>query len=118
MKFLRKLIFKVKGAAIIVLDNLQVHHSKAVDQLIKERDRIEIQFLPPYSSTLNPIERYWNIVKIAWRQYVLQYAGEINEESSIAALKSIVDGIAPQKVKNIARSHYDALIQSLGGKLV
>jgi len=43
-----------KGA-IIVMDNLPVHHAKTVETLIKSFG-VNVKFLPPYSPDLSPIE--------------------------------------------------------------
>jgi transposase len=43
-----------KGA-IIVMDNLSVHHAKTVETLIKSFG-VKVKFLPPYSPELSPIE--------------------------------------------------------------
>jgi transposase len=41
----------------LILDNLRVHHSKAVKAWLEEhRERIELFFLPSYSPELNPDE--------------------------------------------------------------
>jgi transposase len=41
--------------AIIVMDNLPVHHPKTVETLIKIFG-VNVKFLPPYSSDLSPLE--------------------------------------------------------------
>jgi transposase len=43
-----------KGA-IIVMDNLPLHHAKTVETLIKSLG-VNVKFLPPYSPELSPIE--------------------------------------------------------------
>ena len=44
-----------KGVIIVVMDNLPVHHAKAVETLIKSFGG-NVKFLPPYSPDLSPIE--------------------------------------------------------------
>jgi len=56
-KFLTRLIKGVLRKIFLIVDNLRVHHSKAVKQwLEKHHDAIEFFFLPSYSPDLNPVE--------------------------------------------------------------
>lgn len=54
--------------AIVVLDNLKVHHAATVQQLI-EAVGARVMFLPPYSPDLSPIELCWSKVKQFLRSY-------------------------------------------------
>jgi hypothetical protein len=47
---------------VVLIDNLNVHKSESVARLIAARGA-RLQFLPPYSSDLNPIELCWAKVK-------------------------------------------------------
>lgn len=47
---------------IVIMDNLQVHHSLRVIELI-ESCGAQVKFLPPYSPDYNPIEKMWSKVK-------------------------------------------------------
>lgn len=47
---------------IVVMDNLSVHKSKRVRELIEGRE-CELWFLPPYSPDLNPIEEAFSKAK-------------------------------------------------------
>ncbi len=59
----------VKNAArkvFLVMDNLKVHHCKPVKEwLEKNKDRIEVFYLPSYSPELNPEERLNADLKLA-----------------------------------------------------
>ena len=44
------------------MDNLTVHHCKPIVSLLKDMG-IVVQFLPPYSPDLNPIEEAFSYVK-------------------------------------------------------
>ena len=45
---------------IIVADNVRYHHAKIITAFLeRNKQKIEIVFLPPYSPDLNPIERVW-----------------------------------------------------------
>jgi len=61
-KYLKKLIkvYSQKGKIHLVLDNVRFHHAKALKPFLeKNKDKIELMFLPAYSPDLNPIERVW-----------------------------------------------------------
>ena len=48
--------------AIVVMDNLPVHHAKIAEDLI-ESVGARVKFLPPYSPDLSPIELCWSKLK-------------------------------------------------------
>ncbi len=50
-----------KGA-IVVMDNLRVHHAERVRVAIESVDA-KVKFLPPYSPDLSPIELCWSKLK-------------------------------------------------------
>lgn len=47
----------------LVVDNASWHKSKVVKEFLNENSRITLYYLPPYAPELNPIEKYWNILK-------------------------------------------------------
>lgn len=56
----------LRAGDIVVLDNLKAHKSERVVELIEARGA-QLEFLPPYSPDLNPIELCWSKVKAALR---------------------------------------------------
>jgi transposase len=49
---------------IVVVDNARWHHAKALQPWLEEhRNRIRLDFLPPYSPNLNPVERVWKLTR-------------------------------------------------------
>lgn len=47
-----------------ITDNARYHHAKALRPWLKQhRDSFRLEFLPPYSPELNPIERVWKLVR-------------------------------------------------------
>jgi transposase len=56
----------LRAQDIVVMDNLSVHTGSRVRALIEARGA-RVQFLPPYSPDLNPIELCWSKVKTALR---------------------------------------------------
>lgn len=65
LAFLVALVTAYAGRKIrLVCDNGRFHTTKAVQQWLAEhRDEIEIYWLPPYSPSLNLIERLWGHLK-------------------------------------------------------
>jgi transposase len=64
--FLAQLIrHRRKGRKMIVIvDNARWHHANHLKPwLNKHRDVIRLDFLPPYSPDLNPVERVWKLTR-------------------------------------------------------
>ncbi len=63
VKFLEQLTSPYKaGEVVLFLDNLSVHHSKIVQQYMKD-NQLEALFNVPYSPDYNPIENVFNLLK-------------------------------------------------------
>ena len=57
LDFMKRLIKDAPRKVFLILDNLRVHHGKLVTAwLEKNKDKIEVFFLPPYSPEINPDE--------------------------------------------------------------
>ena len=55
--FMEKLVADSPQKVFLILDNLKVHHAKAVTAWLDEhKARIEVFYLPPYSPEINPDE--------------------------------------------------------------
>jgi transposase len=55
--FMKRLVKDAKRKVYLILDNLRAHHSKDVTiWLAKNKDAIEVFYLPPYAPELNPDE--------------------------------------------------------------
>ena len=50
--------------SVVVMDNCAIHHGEEV-QLFCNEARVHLEFLPPYSPWLNPIEKTFSVMK-AW----------------------------------------------------
>ena len=49
---------------VIILDNAKYHHANLLKPFLqKYRKRLRLEFLPPYSPELNPIERVWKLTR-------------------------------------------------------
>jgi transposase len=62
--FESKLLPQLRLGMIVVMDNASCHRSEFVRQLCLAQG-IQLEFLPPYSPDLNPIEESFNVLK-AW----------------------------------------------------
>jgi len=65
LKFLKKIIEKYPaGKIVMILDNARIHHAKLIQPFLeKNKDRLELLYLPPYSPNLNIIEGFWKWLK-------------------------------------------------------
>lgn len=67
LAYVRKvLVPSLRRGDIVVLDNLRAHKSPEVVAAIRSAGA-EVQFLPPYSPDLNPIEKMWSKIKAILR---------------------------------------------------
>jgi transposase len=58
IEFMESLVKDAGKKVFLILDNLRVHHSKPVKAwLEKNKDKMEVSYLPSYSPHLNPEER-------------------------------------------------------------
>lgn len=49
---------------ILILDNSRYHHAQSLKDWLREHRKIlRLDFLPPYSPKLNPIERVWKLTR-------------------------------------------------------
>lgn len=62
--FMKRLIKDAKQKVFLIVDNLRVHHAKAVQEwLAQHKDEIEIFYLPAYAPEHNPDEYLNNDLK-------------------------------------------------------
>lgn len=60
------LVPALRPGDIVVMDNLRAHKSATVQDAIRAAGA-EIEYLPPYSPDLNPIEKMWSKIKALLR---------------------------------------------------
>lgn len=53
----------VKSGAHLILDNARYHHASLLKELLDQNTNIMLEFLPPYSPDLNPIESVWKLIR-------------------------------------------------------
>ena len=64
MKYLRRLTARSSKRIVVIADNAKFHHAKLHKDWREEcRERFCLEFLPPYSPDLNPIERVWKFTR-------------------------------------------------------
>jgi transposase len=68
---------------VILLDNLNVHKSEIARQAI-EAQGARLEFLPPYSPDLNPIEKCWAKIKTMLRRLKARTFDELLDALDIA----------------------------------
>ncbi len=84
------LIPSLPPGAIVVMDNLSAHKSPAIARLLRGAGA-ELQYLPPYSPDLNPIELVWSKVKTLLRSAKARTREEL-WDAIAAALSEITPG--------------------------
>ena len=73
----------LQAGDVILIDNLNVHKSEVARQAIEARGA-RLEFLPPYSPDLNPIEKCWAKVKAVLRKLKARTLDELTEALCIA----------------------------------
>jgi transposase len=64
LKDLRRVSQRPGRRVVIITDNAQYHHAHLHKQWRQEHhDRFVLDYLPPYSPDLNPIERVWKLTR-------------------------------------------------------
>ena len=65
LQFLKNILSQYQtGKIVIVLDNARIHHAKLIQPFLeKNKCRLTLVFLPPYSPNLNLIEGLWGWLK-------------------------------------------------------
>ena len=58
----------LNGNSVLIMDNMKLHHAKAVRNLL-DNSGVRYIYLPPYSPNLNPIEKLWSKVKSFLRKF-------------------------------------------------
>jgi transposase len=48
---------------VLVIDNAPWHRGKPIDEAMRDNPHLEFKRLPSYSPQLNPIERFWKILR-------------------------------------------------------
>jgi transposase len=66
--YVRELLSPVlRKGDVVLMDNLQAHKVSGIEEMIRERGA-RLEYLPPYSPDLNPIEQCWSKIKAFLRK--------------------------------------------------
>ncbi len=117
LKFLKKIYRKYpKKNLHVIADNLNVHKHKEVKEWIDSKPRIRIHFTPTYSSWLNQVEIWFNILSkdvlkgAVWQSkeqlasQIIQYVETYNKERA-KPFEWTYDGKDKNSSSNIKSSH-------------
>jgi transposase len=64
LKYLRQTSSRSQRRIIVITDNARYHHAKLhADWRNRQEAQFILDFLPPYSPDLNPIERLWKLTR-------------------------------------------------------
>lgn len=103
LDFLKRLIKDATQKVFLIVDNLRVHHAKAVKEwLAQHKDEIEIFYLPAYAPEHNPDEYLNNDLK----QTIKTKPGAKTPDDLVATTSSILKSI--QKRPNRIKSYFHA----------
>ena len=93
LKQLRRVSAHSGRKVILLADNARYHHAKLHKPWREKcKEKFQIQFLPPYSPELNPIERVWKLTRrLAIHNY---YFPSI--EHVIMAIEKVFDSWTPK----------------------
>lgn len=64
LKHLRLVSSHSRRRVVVIIDNARYHHAALhKDYRSRNQDKFSLEFLPPYSPELNPIERLWKLIR-------------------------------------------------------
>jgi transposase len=64
LKQLRRITARSRRRTVLIVDNARYHHAKLHKEWrAQNANRLALEFLPPYSPDLNPIERVWKLTR-------------------------------------------------------
>ena len=91
------LVPELRPGDVVILDNLSSHKSARARQLIESRGA-HLEFLPPYSPDLNPIEMVFSKIKQLLRSLACR-----TREALWSAMQSVLDAVTPSDAANCFR---------------
>lgn len=91
------LVPELRPGDVVILDNLSSHKSERARKLVESRGA-KLEFLPPYSPDLNPIEMVFAKIK-----QLLRSLGCRTKDTLWTAMQSVLDRITPSDALNCFR---------------
>lgn len=105
--FMGRLVHDSNKKVFLILDNLRVHHAKKVRaRLEKQKDEIEVFYLPPYAPEYNPDELLNSDLKRGIGKRPSPRSDKELEHNVRSHLKLVQ--LHPEKIKGFFRSHTTA----------
>ena len=84
--------FLVGKEAILIMDNASFHKSKN----LKIPEGINIEYIPPYSPELNPVERVFQEIKKHMKNLIFKDMNELMDK-----LCEVLRNLSPEKLKKL-----------------
>ncbi len=91
------LVPELRSGDVVIMDNLSSHKRSRTRELI-ESAGAEVEFLPPYSPDLNPIEMIFSKVK-----QLLRSLGCRTREALWASMQNVLDQVSDRDAQNCFR---------------
>lgn len=91
------LLPELKPGDVVVMDNLSSHKGAAIRRLIEDAGA-ELEYLPPYSPDLNPIELVFSKVKQLLRSLACR-----TQQSLWRSMQSVLDAVTASDAENCYR---------------
>ncbi len=63
LRYLKHLARHVRGPIVVIWDRLNVHRAGKIQTWATKIKRVKLVLLPPYAPELNPVERWWSLLK-------------------------------------------------------
>lgn len=92
----------LRPGQVVVMDNLPAHKVSGVREII-EAAGARVEYLPPYSPDMNPIEECWSKVKAILRRLILRRLGARTGEALEAAVTEALDRVTARVTAEDAR---------------
>lgn len=92
--FLEELEAFLPENAVLIMDNVRFHHGHQVAQWAADHHHsVRVEYLPPYSPELNPIEEFFHMEKMAYRRlnHPVARSREVMRERVITALEALTN---------------------------
>ena len=91
VEFLQKMLPYLRPDSVIIMDNARIHHARIVKEFIQQNNMC-VEFLPPYSPMLNPIEEVFSLLKRKYNQIRPRAEKQSELENNVEnALRHIMD---------------------------
>jgi transposase len=100
----RKLAPKLGARDIVLMDNVRFHKAECIRAAI-EKTGAKLQFLPPYSPELNPIEEVWSFFKNLMRKAAARDVPNL-VDALVRTMQAITGDLAKAFIKHAGYPHF------------